>query len=43
MVEELLKATETAIESVKRIVEERTQPGDVVLVAGIGNTIGIAQ
>lgn len=43
MVEELFKATETAIESVKRIVEERTQPGDVVLVAGIGNTIGIAQ
>jgi len=43
MVEELFKATETAIKAVKRIVEERTQPGDVVLVAGIGNTIGIAQ
>jgi hypothetical protein len=28
---------------VKRIVMERTQAGDVVLVVGIGNTIGIAQ
>lgn len=43
MVEELLKATDTAVEVVKRIVEERTEEGDVVLVAGIGNTVGIAQ
>jgi hypothetical protein len=43
MVEELVKACDTAVESVKRLVEERTQPGDVVLVAGIGNTIGVAQ
>ncbi len=43
MVEELYKATDTALESVKRIVTERTQEGDYVLVAGIGNTMGIAQ
>ncbi|MBL7169377.1 DUF1512 domain-containing protein [Candidatus Bathyarchaeota archaeon] len=43
MVEELHKATDTALESVKRIVTERTQEGDHVLVAGIGNTMGIAQ
>jgi hypothetical protein len=43
MVEELFKACDTAVESVKRIVQERTEAGDVVLVAGIGNTIGIAQ
>jgi hypothetical protein len=43
MVEELHKATDVALESVKRIVAERTQEGDHVLVAGIGNTMGIAQ
>ena len=43
MIEELFKACDTAVEAVKRLVEERTQPGDVVLVAGIGNTIGVAQ
>ena len=43
LVEELYKATDTALESVKRIVTERTQEGDYVLVAGIGNTMGIAQ
>ncbi len=43
MIEELFKACDTAVEAVKRLIEERTQPGDVVLVAGIGNTIGVAQ
>jgi hypothetical protein len=43
MVEELFKATDTAVESVKRLVDEWTDEGDVVLVAGIGNTVGIAQ
>ena len=43
MVEELFKACDTAVEAVKRIVEERTQAGDTVIVAGIGNTIGVGQ
>ncbi len=43
MVEELHKATDKALESVKRIVMNRTKEGDWVLVAGIGNTMGIAQ
>jgi len=43
MVEELFKACDPAIDSVKKLIKERTQKGDVVLVAGIGNTIGIAQ
>jgi len=43
LVEELYKATDKARESVKRIVPERTQEGDYVLGAGIGNTMGIAQ
>lgn len=43
LVEELFKACDAAVDAVKRIVREKTQAGDVVLVAGIGNTIGIAQ
>jgi hypothetical protein len=43
MVEELFKAAEKAVEAIKRIVVDRTEEGDVVLVAGIGNTVGIAQ
>ncbi len=43
MVEELHKATDKALDSMRRIVMERTQEGDYVLVAGIGNTMGIAQ
>jgi hypothetical protein len=43
MVEELFKAAEKAVEAIKRMVVERTEEGDVVLVAGIGNTVGIAQ
>ena len=43
MVEELFDATDKAIESVKRLVAEWTEEGDTVIVAGIGNTVGIAQ
>jgi hypothetical protein len=43
IVEALFNATDRAVESVKRIVEDRTEKGDSVIVAGIGNTVGIAQ
>ena len=43
MVEELFKATDRAVEVVKNLVEEKTKEGDVVIVAGIGNTVGIGQ
>ena len=43
MEESLFDATEKAIESVKRLVEEWTEEGETVIVAGIGNTVGIAQ
>lgn len=43
LVEPLFDATDKAIESVKRIILEYTEPGDVVVVAGIGNTIGVGQ
>ena len=38
---EIAEAARKVVERVKRIINERTKPGDVVLVAGIGNTIGI--
>jgi len=43
MVEELYTACETAVETVKRMVDTKTQEGDTVLVAGIGNTVGVGQ
>ncbi len=43
LVEPLFDATDKAIESVKRIIMDYTEPGDVVVVAGIGNTIGVGQ
>jgi hypothetical protein len=39
----LAKAADATGERVKRAILERTKPGDVVVVAGIGNTIGIGQ
>ena len=43
MVEELYTACDTAVEVIKRMIEEKTKEGDTVLVAGIGNTVGVAQ
>jgi hypothetical protein len=43
LVEPLFDATDKAIESVKRLVLDYTQPGDTVVIAGIGNTIGVGQ
>ncbi len=39
----LARGSEVATERVKQALRERTKPGDVVIVAGIGNTIGIGQ
>jgi hypothetical protein len=39
----LVRAVDVAIERVKQAIRERTKPGEVVIVAGIGNTIGIGQ
>jgi hypothetical protein len=39
----LANGAEAAAEMVKRAVRERTKAGDTVIVAGIGNTIGIGQ
>ena len=37
------KAVNVAIDRIKRLILERTKEGDTVIIAGIGNTIGIGQ
>jgi len=39
----LAKGVDEAVERVKNAIRQRTRPGDTVIVAGIGNTIGIGQ
>ena len=43
MRKEVFDAADTAIQRVKRLILERTKKGDTVIIAGIGNTIGIGQ
>ena len=43
MRKEIVDAIDGAIDRVKRLLLERTKPGDSVIIAGIGNTIGIGQ
>jgi hypothetical protein len=43
MKKEILEAGEKVIERVRTLIVERSKPGDTVIVAGIGNTIGIGQ
>ncbi len=43
MRKEIIDAVDSAIERVKRLILERTKVGDSVIIAGIGNTVGIGQ
>ena len=43
MRKEIADATDKVMERVKRLLAQRTAEGDTVILAGIGNTIGIAQ
>ncbi|QGA55080.1 DUF1512 domain-containing protein [Sulfolobus sp. E5-1-F] len=43
MRKEIYQAASKALELVKKIILERTKPGDVVVVVGVGNTAGVAQ
>jgi hypothetical protein len=43
MTKEILEGADVALARVKRIIREGTKEGDTVIVAGIGNTIGIGQ
>lgn len=40
---EIYEAVDSAIERAKRVILERTKEGDSVIIAGIGNTLGIGQ
>ncbi len=43
MRKEIFEAADAAIDRIKRLLLERTKKGDSVIIAGIGNTIGIGQ
>ncbi len=43
LTEPLFNATDKALESVKKLITDYSVEGDTVIVAGIGNTIGVAQ
>jgi hypothetical protein len=43
MKEEIIKGAEKAAAVVKRLIREKTKEGDTVLLAGIGNTLGVGQ
>lgn len=43
MRKEVFDAVDTAIQRIKRLILERTKEGEAVIIAGIGNTIGIGQ
>ncbi len=43
MRKEIFDSTDKAIERIKQVILERTKEGDKVIIAGVGNTIGIGQ
>jgi hypothetical protein len=43
MRKEIFDAADLVIERINRLILERTKKGDNVIIAGIGNTIGIGQ
>ena len=43
MRKEIFEAADPVIERIKRLILERTKEGDNIIIAGIGNTIGIGQ
>ncbi|MDD1776247.1 MAG: DUF1512 domain-containing protein [Candidatus Methanomethylicus sp.] len=40
---EVVEASDVIVEKIKKAIQERTKEGDVVVVAGIGNTMGVSQ
>ena len=42
MKKEIAESAETILERIKRLIVERTKEGELILIAGIGNTAGIA-
>ena len=43
MRKEIAEASEKVVQTLQRVIEEKTKEGDDVIVAGIGNTLGVAQ
>ncbi|MCL4517615.1 MAG: DUF1512 family protein, partial [Thaumarchaeota archaeon] len=43
MKKEIAEAADKAVAVVQRILEEKTQEGDTVILVGVGNTLGVAQ
>ncbi|RLF21361.1 MAG: DUF1512 domain-containing protein [Thermoprotei archaeon] len=43
MKKEIAEAAQRVVDRVKELIRERTKEGDIVIVAGIGNTMGIGQ
>ena len=43
MTKEIAESSEKAVAVVQRIVEEKTNEGDTVLIVGVGNTLGVGQ
>jgi hypothetical protein len=43
MRKEIAEATDKVVQILNRVIEEKTKEGDSVVIAGIGNTLGIAQ
>ncbi|MEM2749983.1 MAG: DUF1512 family protein, partial [Candidatus Bathyarchaeia archaeon] len=43
MRKEIVDGVEEAIARIRRLIRENTKEGDTVIIAGVGNTIGIAQ
>jgi len=43
MKKEIVEAADGVIQRIKALIQERTKKGDLILVAGIGNTVGISQ
>jgi len=43
MRKEIFDAADSVIERIKRLIRERTKEGDFIIIAGVGNSIGIGQ
>jgi hypothetical protein len=41
MKKEISDAADKVLERVREIIRERTKPGETVIIAGIGNTVGV--
>ena len=43
MTKEIFDGIDVAVARVKRVIHEGTEEGDTIIIAGIGNTVGIGQ